>query len=520
MNSINDDLLAKLKRRNIFSEYLTKSFCMDFEEYDVYNAGGSYKDYIEPYSYTMSRFVKNGDRRTIGIPDASAYVSIINFLKNNPMILSDIVEISTSNKYSFSRIVDSNSVIVDDDGKYENNDIILSVHDGDEALEEEKKRSVFIDNMLSKMRITMGACGILHIDISEFYGSIYTHIIPAIPLGIDGALEAYDNGGDDDNYKLYNNLDVMIRGLNCKRTNGLLIGPYLSKVIAETILAKIDEELTNKGLVFTRYADDYEFAIYEKNDMENVKAIVGSVFDRYFFRINNEKSFYEEYPFYVFSNFEQVIGENVKENVEIVEMLNEFLELEMRGEKGAIRYLLKAYQDKYKVKDVDIYYGYLINILCNDEKSLALVCDILIREYEKKNIVFSELVKDALNKKLSREINNKHEWEVIWIVYLFKYTDCAISSELFDKLWDSEFELLKVLMIHEFSIEETKLRDCFEKSNAWILLYELAVYLNDFDLFVDKMGIKNSKGFYKNLFDNKYSFYKKRRTITSSQEKE
>ena len=99
----------------------------------------------------------------------------------------------------------------------------------------------------------------------------------------------------------------MVRSLNGARTNGLLVGPYISRILAESLLAVVDEELREHNLIFTRYADDYEIAVGQGEQKDDILHLVTSVFDRYYFRINTEKTFYEEYPFYIFSNYEKVI---------------------------------------------------------------------------------------------------------------------------------------------------------------------------------------------------------------------
>jgi len=146
--------------------------------------------------------------------------------------------------------------------------------------------------------------------------------------------------------------------------------------------------------------------------------------------------------------------------------------------------------------------------LCNDEKALALACEILIGECERGNIHISDSTKMVLISKLRHEVKKKHEWESIWLVYLLQHIGCDIPEDLQNELWESNFELLKVMWIHEHSLEKGKLTECFKRSNSWILLYELSVKLGDIDIFFDKLGIDKNKNFYQILFDNKYSFYK------------
>ena len=59
---------------------------------------------------------------------------------------------------------------------------------------------------------------------------------------------------------------------------------------------------------------------------------------------------------------------------EIIELFNCFLDMEKKGEKGAVRYLLKSYSNKYVVSNKRLYIDYLINVICNDEKNMSLAC--------------------------------------------------------------------------------------------------------------------------------------------------
>ena len=72
------------------------------------------------------------------------------------------------------------------------------------------------------------------------------------------------------------------------------MGPYISRVVSEAILARVDTELREMDYNFVRYADDYEIAVYKEDELEDIKSKIVSVFARYDFRINNEKTKYEK----------------------------------------------------------------------------------------------------------------------------------------------------------------------------------------------------------------------------------
>ena len=82
LDTIEMELIKKLKEKAIFSEYLPDNFNVEASNLDVYDQAASYKDRVEPYSYYMSRFNKTGDKRMISIPEFGAYVALVNFLND------------------------------------------------------------------------------------------------------------------------------------------------------------------------------------------------------------------------------------------------------------------------------------------------------------------------------------------------------------------------------------------------------------------------------------------------------
>lgn len=116
---------------------------------------------------------------------------------------------------------------------------------------------------------------LLVLDIKSFYGRIYTH-----DLGYDGS----------DPRKL----EQRVGSLNNGRTNGLLMGSYLSLYLAEVILAKIEaklnDELRAQGIDchYEYFSDDFYF-FCNNSDVEKIKEIFSKVLYMYELEINYEK---------------------------------------------------------------------------------------------------------------------------------------------------------------------------------------------------------------------------------------
>jgi hypothetical protein len=92
---------------------------------------------------------------------------------------------------------------------------------------------------------------IVNTDIANFYPSIYSHSVPWAVVGLD---EAKANRGNRE--KWYNQLDRALRLTTRDETNGIAIGPATSNIIAEAILARVDDNLA-KEFTYYRYIDDY-----------------------------------------------------------------------------------------------------------------------------------------------------------------------------------------------------------------------------------------------------------------------
>lgn len=132
---------------------------------------------------------------------------------------------------------------------------------------------------------------ILITDISKFYHSIYTH---SIAWALYGDREiAYKNKGKE---SLPNHLDKLFQKANHKQTNGIPIGPVVSDIIAEIVLAGVDksfsenEEIKKMDFISIRYKDDYRFLVNTKEDAEYILETLEKELQKYNLWLNKEKT--------------------------------------------------------------------------------------------------------------------------------------------------------------------------------------------------------------------------------------
>ena len=108
---------------------------------------------------------------------------------------------------------------------------------------------------------------VLHTDVTDCYGSLYTHSIAWALHGREQAKKAKGN-----KELLGNKIDKYIRDGRCGQTNGISQGSVLMDFIAELVLGYVDKEITSKleKIIETdyrilRYRDDYR--IFTNNDV-------------------------------------------------------------------------------------------------------------------------------------------------------------------------------------------------------------------------------------------------------------
>lgn len=133
-------------------------------------------------------------------------------------------------------------------------------------------------------------------DITDCYGTIYTHAIAWAMMGVPKAKEEKGNKAF-----LGNRLDAAIQGMQYGQTNGIPQGNVVSDLIAELVLAFADslivEKAKEKNITdyhIIRYRDDYRVFCNDKNLLEDLALVMQKVLAMFNFKINSAKTSVEE----------------------------------------------------------------------------------------------------------------------------------------------------------------------------------------------------------------------------------
>lgn len=129
---------------------------------------------------------------------------------------------------------------------------------------------------------------VVQTDVSSFYEHIYHHRIqnfidelfpdsPTISVQIDRMLSSFASG----------------------RSFGLPVGGQCSRVLAELLMSKIDQRLTDEGVVWRRYVDDFVLVAENQSSAYRVLAILSHALADYGLSLNKTKTNFLAVPHYV-----------------------------------------------------------------------------------------------------------------------------------------------------------------------------------------------------------------------------
>jgi len=131
---------------------------------------------------------------------------------------------------------------------------------------------------------------LIRTDVTNFYNSVYTH-------SIAWALHGRDIAFSDKNFKLIGNkIDKLVQYANDGRTNGIPVGSAVSDLIAEILLAKIDQnvslKLKKKNIAFlgTRFKDDYRILANTEEEAKIILRVLSEELHKFNLLISENKT--------------------------------------------------------------------------------------------------------------------------------------------------------------------------------------------------------------------------------------
>ena len=309
-------------------------------------------------------------------------------------------------------------------------------------------------------------------DITDCYGSIYTHSIPWAIHGKTFAKTHRQAG------YIGNDIDHRLQWMSYGQTNGIPQGSTLTDFIAEIVLWYADFELAKKiqnikDYKIIRYRDDYRIFTNSESDLEKILKALSEVLSTLNMKFNSIKTFISDD---IISNslkkdkFDAlVINVEDKNKVKWLLKIRRF-SLEYQNSSSVQSMLIKFYSKYIKKirkepQDVDQLISIVIDIMQKNPKSYMVCAAILSKllSYKTDNI---EYFIDSIKEKF-KEIPNTDDINICLQRITLKFNrekryKTKLAQKIYNdkiQLWNSSwlpFQLDESILINDEEIEKIK----------------------------------------------------------------
>lgn len=432
---------------------------------------------------TLSMYKNDVSRRVLSVPNPEAFLRLTNFMQQH---WNQITYFSKS-KHSLSPITSIRNYP-------ENPEEFLNCESVREALH---AKSDFVNGIRQCIRASIGYKYRLNIDISNFYNSIYTHSITWAVCGKKDAKCYFRSKEPPELKELYefaDSMDCFTRFLKNNETNGIVVGPYTSRIISELILTRIDKNLSEKGFIFKRYVDDYKMYFRSEEQARESLPIIEKILNEYSLALNTSKTSVQRYPYEVISQMQDVF-DSAFEKDGVFGVLNSAAQLHLSGEKGAYKYALKYIRNEPIPRDdLQIIIPTLTNTMLIDPKYGKYVT-----EYLKANLnsIKNETLTIIFNKELRSSLNNELQQESLLFIQIIRDLGLTIDADNIINILksDNDFAIIIALDLwkyrnhsvarsraqaHEINIAIKELANSLKgeqlSGSRWLLIYEIIIH--------------------------------------------
>lgn len=399
-----------------------------FSEIAVYMLPHGYdRTATEPIYFNIPK--KGLIRRQYKLPNLYSYTNLVKYMCDNR---DKFIPIFLENNFSTSKYFDSPKY------KYA-------------ITEEMKSKLLFSGNK------------VLHLDLSNFYHTLYTHSIPWMLMGKEHA-KRHRTGG------FANELDLLIEACQYGETHGIPTGNLASRIVAELFMCYFDKKLVSKGFKYARYVDDFTFSFSLESEKEEFMEQVNLLCREFNLYLNSEKTTVEDFPqnnnrskSQIFSFFD--ISDFSSKNVNVQrDLIANYIDLcvteESKGNKGSLKIIFSGLQR------IIVFLGQF------SEKKIE---DLFLFNNPKTNTSLLEKILDISVKK--PELTNKF---MDLFEELFTTTKLRIQAKKrIQKYFEDNIKSLKFKISY------------YKKNNFSQELYQILLYVVQFD--VNTRGMLNKK---------------------------
>lgn len=435
--------------QNIIDEKKSKIF---FEQFNLMRNGNRKENWYIPFNYTVRKY--GGGSRYLSIMHPLNQLDVACFYDK---YADYMLYLCSRSPFSIRYINQVSKCIFDVE-----NDNVSEMDENDEEEEVYKEyRSYFVYEKyyqyykffegIDQVRLEQKYKYCMKLDIAKCFYHIYTH---SIAWAIKGKEYAKDNIGSD---SLECNFDNMMQKCNYNETNGIIVGPEVSRIFAEIILQRIDlnilEELKKDNVILgkdydvRRYVDDYLIFVNDEKKLEKIKKVCEKQCEPYKMYINEKKVKVLTRPF-------STDISSAKNEVEklIIEMEEEYFTKNEVGEykkkfsdvpKGLVKFVHRissiAHQNNVDYSEINRYALFLIKKIVNSEleKNAEPSEGQILSMMEISFYLFSLDMTVSGSVKISRLVDLIVKWSK-------KISDVCVRQKIMDRLYRESKRCLDV----------------------------------------------------------------------------
>lgn len=315
-----------------------------------------------------------------------------------------------------------------------------------------------------------------HTDIANCFHSLYSHAIPWALVGFN------KSKGNRKSSEWFNQVDAAFRRLNRNETSGVPIGPAISNVASEIILARVDKVL-KKDFSYVRFIDDYTAYCKSYEEAEEFIRTLSVELNKYRLNLNIKKTEIKSLPQAIASSWvgelrEIIPNEKDISSSKVSNILDAAVRLQKDNPDGSIlKYAAKSIVSKLDVTSSVEFAKYIIKLSYHYPVLIPLLMMPLDKVYKQTPIRFDTqlcfLLKDAVKYRRSDAMN--------WLLYFLKKHHNKIPADIAKGIVATG-DSLALTMLAEFTSHEGKVikfanslnkNDLYELDNYWLLLYQL-----------------------------------------------
>lgn len=339
---------------------------------------------------------------------------------------------------------------------------------------------------------------VLQADVSNFYGSVYTHTISWALHGKEAARAALKNKKGEP--LLGDKLDNHFRAMQDGQSVGLPVGPDASQLIAETILSSVDSAalIGMAGNDF-RFVDDYELAFDSESEAITTRTTLQSVLAQFRLVLNPLKTAIQRLPLPLDDGWSRELwrmisrkGHLTRSNV--VDYFDRAFDLARnRPTAGVLKFALGKLSKKAFAEDAQLLAESLV-LQCGRVEAGCLphVLAILLRRTveeagsrDNDPPAWRETLEAVFNAVIFEHAPQHHSSEVAWALWGCLGFNLPISERAAHAVLQMEDSVSSLLLYHShlkglmqfpglFDHWKTALGPDDLSGSRWLLTYELA----------------------------------------------